>query len=190
MPTSEVPWAILSRAQGGDSLIINDCFSLTSVHCACAVHAHYTVLILSLMAATSASSCFKHIIVPASKHEPKLPKSSLVSSYPFSQLGTLYSGYSLNPLEVAQLIGPLFRAFLVIGSENQVMADRADLFLELGSLYRLHGSKANQWSLNVANTKLNSKQTGDSRVSSRLGQNMSGGSAPRPWCFEKSSSNA
>ncbi|KAK7328245.1 hypothetical protein VNO77_22348 [Canavalia gladiata] len=70
------------------------------------------------------------------------------------------------------------------------MADRADPFPELGSVYRSYGSKTSQLSLNVANTKLNSKQTGESRVSSRLGQNMSGGSAPRPWCSENSSSNA
>ncbi|KAK7302451.1 hypothetical protein RJT34_13341 [Clitoria ternatea] len=65
------------------------------------------------------------------------------------------------------------------------MADaNSDPFPVLGSVYRVSGSKINQLIQNVANTNLNSKQTGDSRVDSWQSQNMSGGSAPRPWCSQ------
>lgn len=64
--------------------------------------------------------------------------------------------------------------------------DSTDPFPKLGSVYRGgSGSKFNQLRRNVANMKLNSEQTGDSRVNSRQY-----GSAPGPWNSQNSSSNA
>ncbi|TKY71317.1 Zinc finger-XS domainprobable mediator of RNA polymerase II transcription [Spatholobus suberectus] len=68
--------------------------------------------------------------------------------------------------------------------------DGADPFPELGSVYRVSGSKNSHLSRNVANTILNSQQTGDSRVNSRQLQSNSDGSAPRPWYYQNSRPNA
>ena len=68
--------------------------------------------------------------------------------------------------------------------------DSTDPFPKLGSVYRVSGSKSNQLRRNGANIKLNSEQTGDSRVDSRKSQNMPGGSAPRPWFSQSSISNS
>ncbi|XP_045817482.1 protein SUPPRESSOR OF GENE SILENCING 3-like [Trifolium pratense] len=56
--------------------------------------------------------------------------------------------------------------------------DSADPFPMLGSVYRVSGSKFNQLSCKVADTKLNAEQTGESKV------------IPIAWCSPKSSSNA
>lgn len=67
--------------------------------------------------------------------------------------------------------------------------DGADPFPKLGSVYRASGSKFNQLSRNVATTKLISEQTDTPWGNSSQLQNMSGGSAPKPWCSQNSSSN-
>ncbi|MED6157435.1 hypothetical protein PIB30_023006 [Stylosanthes scabra] len=63
----------------------------------------------------------------------------------------------------------------------------ADPFPELGTVYRVSGSKSNQQNKKGANNiNLNSKQNGGSRQP----QNEPGGSAPRPWFPQNFGSNA
>ncbi|KAF7842685.1 protein SUPPRESSOR OF GENE SILENCING 3-like [Senna tora] len=69
------------------------------------------------------------------------------------------------------------------------MAEVTDSFPELVSVYRVSGSKINQMSQTLANIKRNSEQTGHSRTDS-LSRNLSGGSGPRAWYPQNSSSNA
>ncbi|KAI9103669.1 hypothetical protein K1719_023292 [Acacia pycnantha] len=69
------------------------------------------------------------------------------------------------------------------------MAEDTDSFPMLGSVYRVSGSKINQMSQNFAKIRMNSSQTGDSRLNTRQSTDMSGDSVPRAWHPQNPSSN-
>lgn len=70
------------------------------------------------------------------------------------------------------------------------MAENTESFPKLGSVYRISGWKINGRFQNSARTKLNSEQSGDSKIDSLRSQDLSGGSGSRAWCPQNTSSNA